>query len=151
MLQGPHVVQAVGKLDENDADVVDHRQHHLAETFRLTGFRGIELEAAQLGDALDTAGDFGAEPALDLRNADPRVFDYIVKQPCRNADGIQPHVREQMGDFDWVNQIRLAGFSLLMAVLGGREINESRNSVRSSVGRCCWIFSSKPLKRSRIG
>ena len=31
----PHVVDAVGQLDENDANVVDHREEHLAEVLRL--------------------------------------------------------------------------------------------------------------------
>ena len=35
VLERPHVVQAVGQLHENDADVVDHRQQHLAEVLGL--------------------------------------------------------------------------------------------------------------------
>ena len=30
MLERAHVVQTVGKLDENDANVIDHGEHHLA-------------------------------------------------------------------------------------------------------------------------
>ena len=38
MLERAHVVQAVGELDEDDADVVDHGEHHLAQVFGLGFF-----------------------------------------------------------------------------------------------------------------
>ena len=78
VLQRAHVVETISKLDEDDPDILDHGQHHFPETFRLAGLGGIELEAAQLGDALDTAGDFRAEPALDLADAGVGVLDHIV-------------------------------------------------------------------------
>src|SRR5713226_9032668 len=31
MFQGAHVVQTVGQLDEHDANVIHHGQHHLAQ------------------------------------------------------------------------------------------------------------------------
>ncbi len=34
-LKGPHVVQTVGELDNNDANVADHRQQHLPQVFGL--------------------------------------------------------------------------------------------------------------------
>jgi hypothetical protein len=35
VLQRAHVVQTVRQLDEDDPDVVHHREQHLAEVFRL--------------------------------------------------------------------------------------------------------------------
>jgi len=43
-------VQAVGELDQQHADVFRHRQHQLAEVFRLLGLVRLQLEARQLGD-----------------------------------------------------------------------------------------------------
>ena len=34
-VERPHIVQAVTKLDEHDADIIDHRQEHLAQVFGL--------------------------------------------------------------------------------------------------------------------
>src|SRR5262249_28088627 len=33
----PHIVKAVGEFDHDDADIVDHRQEHLADVFSLAG------------------------------------------------------------------------------------------------------------------
>jgi hypothetical protein len=38
MLERAHVVQPVRKFDQDDANVVDHGQHHLAEVLRLRLF-----------------------------------------------------------------------------------------------------------------
>ena len=45
-VQRPHVVQPVGELDQQDADVLRHRQHQLAEILRLLGLVGLQLDAA---------------------------------------------------------------------------------------------------------
>ena len=63
-LQGAHVVQAVGQLDEHDADVVHHGQHHLAHVFGLRLFRRGEVDLADLGDAFDDVRDLLAEFGL---------------------------------------------------------------------------------------
>ena len=42
VLQRAHVVQAVGELDQDDADVVDHGQEHLAEVLGLALLGGGE-------------------------------------------------------------------------------------------------------------
>ena len=44
--EGAHVVQPVGELDQDDADILDHRQHHLAEVFRLLLGAGVETEVS---------------------------------------------------------------------------------------------------------
>jgi len=56
VLQRAHVVRAVGQFDQDDPDVLGHRDQHLAEVLRLLlldadRLRG--LEGAKLGDALD--------------------------------------------------------------------------------------------------
>ena len=44
VVQRPHVVQPVGELDEDDADVVHHRQEHLAEALGLPLLARRELQ-----------------------------------------------------------------------------------------------------------
>jgi hypothetical protein len=46
--QRAHVVQPVGELDQNDADVARHREQHLAEIFRLRLFAIAKLHLVQL-------------------------------------------------------------------------------------------------------
>src|ERR671919_185093 len=65
---------AIGELDEDDADVVDHRQQHLAEVFRLAFFSRGKRDGANLGHAFDDVRDVFAELLADLLGRDERVF-----------------------------------------------------------------------------
>ncbi len=67
VLERAHVVQAVGELDDDDADVGDHGQQHLADVFGLVVFAVGELDLVELGDAFDDVGDLLAEALGDLR------------------------------------------------------------------------------------
>ena len=78
--QRAHVVQAVGQLDQQHADVVGDRQHQLAEILRLLGALGEEFQLGQLGDAVDQVGDLVAEILLDVL-----VGDAACPRSCRAA------------------------------------------------------------------
>ena len=64
-----HVVEPVGELDQQDADVLRHRDQHLAEVLGLAFARRGELDLRDLGEALDQEGDLVAEQAPDLARA----------------------------------------------------------------------------------
>ncbi len=78
--QRAHVVQAVGKLDHNDANVVDHGQEHLADVFGLAGFGSQKVQAADFRDAFDQTGDVRTKALDDPRRGNARVLDHIVQQ-----------------------------------------------------------------------
>src|ERR1039457_2163907 len=59
-----HVVQPVGELDEDDADVARHRQQHLAERFGLRLLARRKAQLVELGQTVDEVGRRRAE-ALD--------------------------------------------------------------------------------------
>ncbi len=99
-MQGAHVVQAIGQLDQQHADVAAHRQHQLAEILRLLGAVGLQFQPGQLGDAIDEAGDFLAEPRLDFRQLDRRVLDHVMQQAGGDGGGIEPVARQDVGDGD---------------------------------------------------
>ena len=61
---GAHIMQPVGQLDDQDADILAHRQHQLAEILRLLGAVRLQFQPGQLGDAIDQPGDFRAESLL---------------------------------------------------------------------------------------
>ncbi len=96
VLERAHVVQAVGELDEDDADVVDHGQHHLAQVFGLLLFAGGEIDLADLGDALDDVRDLLAEFLADFDDGDRGVFDGIVQQAGGDGDRIHLHVGQNV-------------------------------------------------------
>ena len=66
-MQRAHVVQPVGQLHQQHADVAADRQHQLAEVLSLLGAIGLQLQPGQFGDAVDQPGDLAAETSLDLR------------------------------------------------------------------------------------
>ena len=121
VVQRPHVVQPVGELDQDDADVIHHRQQHLAEVLGLALLARRERNRADLGDALDDVGDLGAEELGDALGRRQRVLDDVVQQAGGDGHDVELHVREEVGDFERVNEIRLAGMAHLSLVLEGGE------------------------------
>ena len=61
-----HVVQTVGELHENDANVFDHREHHLTKAFSLRFGTTAEFYLVQLADTVDKQSDFAAESLGDI-------------------------------------------------------------------------------------
>src|SRR5579863_2261584 len=123
-LERAHVVKTVGKLDHDDADIIDHCKQHLANVFRLARFRSKQVEAADLRRAFDEQGDIGAEHLRDLFEGDLRVLDDIVQQSGDESRHIELHVREQVRDFYRMRQERLAGKTCLgLVLLGGKVIS----------------------------
>ena len=54
--KGAHVVQTVGKLNDNDADVLGHGEEHLAQRKRLLLVHAIDFDVGELGHAIDELG-----------------------------------------------------------------------------------------------
>ncbi len=117
MFEGAHVVQAVGELDEDDADVVDHGEHHFAEVLGLRFFPGREIDFADLGDAFDDVGDLFAEFLADFNGGDRGVFDGVVEEAGGDGNGIHFHVGENVADFERMHEIGLAGGAVLSGVM----------------------------------
>src|SRR6266508_970613 len=121
MVERPHVVQPVGELDEDDADVVDHRQEHLAEVLRLPFLAGRKRNRADLGHALDDVRDLLTEELFNPLNRRERVFDDIVEEPGGNGDRVELHVGQKVGDGKWMNQVGFTGMAYLSPMLERRE------------------------------
>ena len=121
VLQRPHVVQAVGELDEDDADVVHHRQQHLAEVLDLALLAGRERDGADLGHALDDVRDVVAEGLADALDGGQGVLDDVVEQAGGDAHDVELHVGEDVGDLEGMDEVGLAGMADLSLVLQGRE------------------------------
>ena len=115
-------MQAVGQLDEHHADIVDHRQHHFADVLRLRLLAGGKIDAADLGNAFDDVRHLLAKFFLDLLGGHRGVFHRVVQQSRGDGDGVQPHFRQNDGNFQGVNQVGLAGRARLTAVIFQREL-----------------------------
>ena len=76
--QSAHVVQAVGQLDDNDADILAHGNEHLADGGRLLIGEGFHLDARDLGDAVDQLRHVRAELLLDQLAGHVGVLNRVV-------------------------------------------------------------------------
>ena len=112
-----HVMQPVGQLDDDDADVVHHRQQHLAIVLGLAVFGGEEIDLTQFGDAVDAAGNFFAEILLDIGDGDGGVFDDVVKQTGFDTDDIEAHTGEKARHGERVAHIGFTGNAPLAGVI----------------------------------
>ena len=108
MFQRAHVVQPVRELDQHHTNVVDHRQHHLAQIFRLLLFARGKVNFADLGDALYDVRDLLAKFLANVNDGHRRIFHGIVQQPGRHRDGIHLHLGQHQRHFKRMHQIRLA-------------------------------------------
>ena len=117
MLERAHVVQAVRQLNQDDPDIIHHRQHHLADVFRLLLFASGELDLADLGHALDNMGDLFAELLADIDNGDRSVFYRVVQEPSRDRYRVHLHLGQNQRYFQGMNEIRLSGSAALAFVM----------------------------------
>jgi hypothetical protein len=65
--------------------------------------------------------DVGAEQLLDPLDRRLGVLDDVVEQPGRHRHDVQLHVREQVGDLEGMDQVRLTRMADLPLVLVGRK------------------------------
>ena len=96
VLDRPHVVKAVGKLDQDHPDVPRHRDHELAIVLGLRLFTARELHARQLRHALDEHGDLVSELGLDVLDGDAGVLDRVVEQRRGDRRLVHPEPGEDL-------------------------------------------------------
>ncbi len=114
-------MQSIGQLDEDDADVLHHRQHHLAEVFRLRLGLGLELDMGQLADPVDQFSHLRAEQLYQLLLGSLGIFDNIVEDSSNNALMVESHLGEDAGDSKGVIDVGFAAQAALPLVGLGTE------------------------------
>ena len=118
VLQGAHVVQPVGQLDQHHAHVGHHGQQHLAHIFCLAVFAVGKLDLVDLGDALDDVRHLVAESLANFLVGGRRVFHGIVQQGGGDGRRVQLHLRQHFGHLERMNDVGLArGAHLPLVVL----------------------------------
>ena len=65
-MQRPHIVQAIRKLDQKNADIIRNGQQELAQIFGSAFVFGLRFDFRKLGNAVDQPRDFGTEAAFDI-------------------------------------------------------------------------------------
>ena len=111
--QRPHVVQAVGELDHQDARVLGHRDDHLPDRLALGGVPGFD--PVELGHPVDHDRDELAELVPDPVEADVSVFDGVVQEGGAQGRDVHAEIgedarhRHRMGDVGLAASAQLAG------------------------------------------
>ncbi len=169
----PHVVQPVGELDEDDADVLGHRDEHLAQVVGLRLRERLELDLAELGHAVDQVGDLIAEALADLGERDLGVLDDIVQERGLERGGVHVQLGEDECHLDGVVDERLAALAALALVREPCEVEgvvetgqirvrvvrpdlrfylfEGRRQARSFARGCGFRVSSVPRSAGLAG
>src|SRR5690625_247099 len=104
-----HVVEPVGQLHEDDANVADHGEEHLAQVLCL--FIGVDPHG-QLGDLrlpLHDAAHRLAELLLDLLEGDVGVLDGVVQEAGGEGVDVHAHLGQNRRYRYRVGDVRLAG------------------------------------------
>ena len=120
-MERAHVVQPVGELDEQHADVVAQREQELAEILGGALILRLRLDLRQLGHPVDQPRDVLAEQPLDLFGRRERVLDRVVEDRGDDRLVVELQVGEDPGDFDRVAEIGIARGAHLRAVRLHRE------------------------------
>ena len=104
-LERLEVVEPVGQLDEDDPEVVGHGQDDLADGLGPAGLGRGFLDAADLGHALDEAGDVLAEGFLEFGRRDVGVLQDVVEKPGDEGRPVEVHVGEMVRDLERMAEI----------------------------------------------
>jgi hypothetical protein len=118
----PHVVQAIGELDEDHAHVPRHRQQHLAEVLGLRVLQRGELDAIDLRDAVDQVRHGLAEALGDLALGGRGVLDDVVQQRRHEGLRVEVPLREDLRDRERVGDVGLAALAVLAGVGRARDL-----------------------------
>ena len=85
-----HVMQAVGELDDDDANVLGHGKEHLSQRKRLLLVHAVNFDVGELGHAIDELGHRIAKQAGNIGKRGLGVLDGIVQQ--RGAHHVAVHL-----------------------------------------------------------
>ena len=109
VLHRPHVVESVGELDQDDADVLGHREDHLSACSACAS--SLErIQLSDLGDAVDHLGDLIAEEVEQVALGDQAVFHGVVQQTGRDGVDVHLPVGQDAGHGERMSEV---GLSLL--------------------------------------
>ena len=120
--QRAHVVQAVGELDDQHAQILDAGQHHFAQRFsflvadRHVGLAFLLLDLLELGHTVDQLGDGGAELDANVIDAKFRILGDIVQQTGSQRLRVHAQLGQYFGDGDRVRDVGFAAVAQCVAV-----------------------------------
>ena len=98
-------MQAIRQFDQNNPDILRHRQQHFAKVFGFGVLFGIKLDLINFADAIDQSGNIFTETELQVFFCSRGIFNNIVEQRRNNASAVKTHLRENRGHGNRVKNI----------------------------------------------
>ena len=144
VLDRAHVVQAVGELDEDDAQVARHRQQHLAEVLGLLRLAGCRSAARRAWSRPRPAPRTSRPKRFSTSaSGDRRVLDHVVQQRGAGQRRVEPgleQVEQDAAHRHRVGDVGLARGAALRRRAPGRRSRSRRPPGR---GPRAGAFSSR--------
>ena len=75
-----HIVQSIGKFDEQHPKIFCHRDEHLAHRRRLLCLPRIKLQAVELGHTVNNRGNVFAEISAQVIKRKFSIFNCVMQQ-----------------------------------------------------------------------
>ena len=121
--QRTHVVQTVGKFNDDDTNVLGHGEEHLAQREGLFLVHAVDFDVGELGHAIDELGHRIAEQAGNIGERGLGILDGIVQQRGAHHIAVHLEIGQNDGNLDGMVNVHLARAALLVAVLlGGKAV-----------------------------
>jgi hypothetical protein len=133
VLQRAHVVEAIDELHQEHADVLAHREQHLAEALRLLLLARQVRDLAELRDAVDDVCDLAAELLGHVVDGELGVLDDVVQERRDDAAVVEPELGEDASDAGRVHEVRLAALARLAVVGVDAELERALDRGRVRV------------------
>src|SRR5579864_704023 len=118
VLDRAHVVQPVRELDQDHADVLGHRDDHLAVVLGLRLLTALELDPRQLRNAFDEPRDLFAELGADILDRHLRVLDDVVQERGGKRLLVEPELRADPCGADGMLD-EIGARAPLLSIVGG--------------------------------
>ena len=119
--KGAHVVQTVGKFDDDNANVFGHGEEHLAQRKRLLLVHAIDFDVGELGHAIDELGHRIAKQAGHIGKRGLGILDGIMQQRGAHHIAVHLEIGQNDGHLDGMVDVHLTRATLLVAVLLGSK------------------------------
>ena len=108
VLDRSHVMQSIRQLDQQDSDVLRHRDQHLAKVLRLLLPGATELNPRDLSETLHQEGHPVAKQTLNLAASRQRIFEGVVEESGNDRVFVDVQVEQDACHLERMDQVGLA-------------------------------------------
>ena len=134
VVEGPHVVQTVRQLNEQNPNILTHGQQQLAKILGLLCTVRLQFQLGKLGDAPDQERDLTAELLSDLFARGLGILNRVVQQRSDDRRGIEMIMGQDLRHFERMTEIGVPRRPLLRTVSLHRELIGTAQRLHIRVG-----------------